>query len=130
MRSSKFLYWYVPVLSWGSLLLVLTSFPKLTPPSLGLEMQDKLYHLLFYMVFGFLWARAVVQGRREKLAPGLMSTGLWASIFAALDEMHQYFIPGRQCDWADAVADILGVLLSLFLFKILFNKYLIDETTN
>jgi VanZ family protein len=124
MRKTRFIYWYLPAIVWGSLLIVLTSLPKLTPPSLGFKMEDKVYHLAFYVIFGFLWARAVIQGRIEKLQSGLLRSGLFASIFAGLDELHQLFIPGRQCDFGDALADISGVVMALFLFKILFNRYL------
>jgi VanZ family protein len=129
MQKSRFFYWYVPLLFWASLLVVLTSLPKLRPPSLGLEMQDKLYHLLFYMVLGFLWARAVIQARRDRLISGLTRACFGASLFAILDELHQLFIPGRQCDLGDAIADIIGLILAILLYKILFNRYLVRESS-
>jgi VanZ family protein len=39
-----------------------------------------------------------------------------ASVYGALDELHQYFVPGRHCDFWDWVADTLGAAAgSLFI---------------
>ena len=48
------LYWQLPAWLWGLLIFVLTSLPKLSPPSLGFELEDKLYHLIVYAVWAFL----------------------------------------------------------------------------
>lgn len=127
MRKSPFLYWYLPAIIWASLLVVLTSLPKLEPPAMGLKMADKIYHFLFYAVLGFLWIRARVRGQSSRLKSELWVVGFSGTAFAALDELHQLFIPGRQCDLMDAVADTAGVLISLIIFKVLFNKYLKEK---
>ena len=41
-----------------------------------------------------------------------------ASIYGASDEYHQYFVPGRVCDWVDWVADTLGATLAAWLYAI------------
>ncbi|OPZ72070.1 MAG: VanZ like family protein [bacterium ADurb.Bin478] len=124
MRESRFVRWYLPTVVWGSLLLILTSLPKLTPPSLGVKLQDKIYHFVFYAVLGFLWVRAATEGNRARLSCALWSSLLYASLFAALDELHQLLIPGRFADFADFIANVLGLCAGIFLFKILFNRKL------
>jgi len=42
-------------------------------------------------------------------------TLLISVLFAASDEIHQYFVPGRQCDIYDFLADTIGIILGLFL---------------
>jgi len=39
--------------------------------------------------------------------------------YAGLDEIHQIFIPGRDCDILDWVSDSSGVLLGLGFVKML-----------
>jgi len=127
MRKFRFFYWYLPAIMWGGLLILLTSLPDLSAPELGIEIEDKIYHLLFYAAFAFLWARADIQGKSARFKLGLLRSGLFLSAFACLDELHQLVIPGRDCSFADGIADILGIILGLFLFKILFNRMLSFE---
>ncbi len=124
MRESRFVRWYLPPVVWGSLLLILTSLPKLTPPSLGVQLQDKIYHFAFYAVLGFLWVRAATEGKKARFCFALRSSLLFASLFAALDELHQLLIPGRFADFADFIANVVGLIAGVFVFKILFNKRL------
>ena len=110
------IYWQLPAWLWGLFIFALTSLPKLTPPSLGFELEDKVYHFIVYTVLGLLIARATVQGGRESLRSGIRRM-LWISIpLSFIDEVHQAFIPGRFCDGLDALADILGLLLVAIIF--------------
>ncbi|NLP12282.1 VanZ family protein [bacterium] len=106
------------------MLLILTSLPKLTPPSLGVRLEDKIYHFAFYAVLGFLWVRAATEGKRARLSFALWSSQLFASLFAALDELHQLLIPGRFADFTDFIANVVGLLTGIIIFKILFNNRL------
>lgn len=38
-------------------------------------------------------------------------------IFAASDEIHQSFVPGRTASIYDFIADAIGILISLLLFE-------------
>ncbi len=91
---------------WLGLTFVLTSIPNMTldVPVPGI---DKLAHLVFYGVSGFffaLWRRAsgASVGRAVVLAV------LFAVVAGCLDEVHQYWIPGRSADPADWLADTAG----------------------
>ena len=93
-------------------------------PDLGFDAQDKLYHALGYFIFGvclgmfFTGIRSDSPMRRTRLL-----TLLTGAIYAATDEIHQYFVPGRQCDIFDWVADLLGVAFALFILKFLQGIY-------
>jgi VanZ family protein len=68
---------------------------------------DKVAHLIEYSGLGLLVAwtlgsRGLAKGRALWLA------GLVCALYGASDELHQLFVPGRQCDVFDWVADTAG----------------------
>lgn len=97
---------------------------KVDIPDLGFDAQDKLYHALGYFVFGvclgmfYIGIRSASNVKRTRVLVFL--TG---ALYAASDELHQYFVPGRQCDVFDWMADMLGVAIALLLFKYLQSFY-------
>lgn len=97
---------------------------KVDIPDLGFDAQDKLYHALGYFIFGvclgmfFTGIRPDAPMRRTRLL--ILLTG---AIYAASDEIHQYFVPGRQCDVFDWLADLLGVAIALLILKFLQGIY-------
>jgi VanZ family protein len=112
------LYWQLPAWLWGCIILILTSLPSLKPPSLGIEIEDKVYHLLVYFLLGLLIARAYIRGNRENIRYGTIRMLRLGIPLAILDEVHQAFIPGRFCDSFDALADILGLLLAILIMRL------------
>ena len=79
-------------------------------PAPELPFVDKAGHLVAYAVFGWLLAR----GTRRSGANGswVMAVGL---LYAASDEVHQAFVPGRVPSWGDLAADVAGLALGFFL---------------
>ena len=72
--------------------------------------QDKIIHLLEFGVLGLLMVRAAyLDGSRSRRAYW-WCIGL-AMLYGALDELHQYYVPGRTVELADVAADGLGVFL-------------------
>lgn len=52
---------------------------------------------------------------------------LITTTYAILDEVHQYFVPGRSCELRDIVIDVSGCLLALSIIK--FWRYVHDKRT-
>lgn len=72
----------------------------------------KAAHFFIYFVFGFCTAntiRQITDNRRYIFGVSLC----WCSLYAATDEWHQYFVPGRSCMWQDWLLDTSGVLLGV-----------------
>src|SRR5438094_6997194 len=69
--------------------------------------SDKVAHFFVYGLLGTLVCRL---GRGWRAA-------LWSllavSTFGATDEWHQYFVPGRSCDFFDWLADTSGAALAI-----------------
>lgn len=101
----------VPALIIAAGIWILSSQTILPHPK-GLLGWDKAQHLLAYTALAAaagLWAKPGFQKRRPVLA--LLLTALAASAYGAVDEIHQYFVPGRDCNAWDWVADTLGAFL-------------------
>ena len=88
------------------------SSQSILPQPKGILGWDKLQHLLVYAVLAAaagLWPTGAFWGRRPALA--LLLTALAASAYGATDEVHQYFVPGRNCNVWDWIADTLGAII-------------------
>ena len=72
--------------------------------------QDKIIHLVEFGVLGLLVVRAAYLGGSRSRRAYWWCIGL-AILYGALDELHQYYIPGRTVELADVAADGLGVFL-------------------
>ena len=98
---------------WGAFILLMTSIPGSDLPSVGVPYADKLVHLGLYAVLGALSALAMgAAARRGRVV--VLTLGLIA-LFAAVDEWHQRFIPGRSTDAIDWIADVAGATTGFLL---------------
>jgi len=69
--------------------------------------SDKVVHAGLYAVLGM----ALGFGRARSAAPPPhLVLILVGALYGATDEFHQVFVRGRSPDWADWVADIVGVV--------------------
>ena len=115
--------WILPCF-WAILLLSVSSLPNFSTDSLAISMSDKLWHIFAYLPLGFLLFYAI----QEKPGPFASAPMRWAMIlglfYAVFDEAHQHFIPGRQLDVLDLLANIVGVVLGIFVFLVQRQIYL------
>lgn len=81
----------------------------------------KLAHGTEYAVLGILLAGAVYDTGRKRYY-NLIVSYIAGTLYAATDELHQYFVPERSCRLADVFIDSIGVLsgivISLAIIKI------------
>ncbi len=114
-----FIKYHLPVVIFVVGLFVLSSIPDLSPPDLGFKPQDKFYHLIFYMVFGFFIKRSFynMENRKFIQVNASLFTLLFGAFYALSDEIHQFFVPGRFMSFGDFAADTLGLLIGIFIFN-------------
>lgn len=98
---------WAPALLWAAVLFAFSSRSTL-PGDLGGGL-DKVVHFGAYAVLGVLLAYGAVQSRLTMRWPVLIGLA-----YAASDEIHQAFVPGRSPDVADWTADALGVAAGCF----------------
>lgn len=115
----------LPAILWLLAILVATLTPDEqlpeTPDVIGF---DKLVHFSLFFMLTFLWYRAGVKNRKEKLNKRNFTTNylVFGIGIAILVEYLQQFIPGRSFDWWDMVANIAGGAIGTVCFYILYRK--------
>jgi VanZ family protein len=100
---------WAPAVMYMSLIWALSSIQLPGVRVEDLPFKDKGVHFVEYAVLGFFAAhaiRATWRGRSESRV--YLVAVLWAVGWGVLDEFHQAFVPGRDGDVYDLLADGLG----------------------
>lgn len=101
--------WYrIGALLTAAGVLAASSWPSLSVSALGWSFEDKLQHLAVYALLAYLAFRGWVP-TDDRIVKWVILAIL--ACFAAADEYHQRWIPGRFVEWGDFLADGVGVLV-------------------
>lgn len=93
---------------WAGVMVTGTSLPSSAVPG-QVAAYDKFLHFTIYAIFAVLLVRPMTEVASRWQAVVLTLT--IALLFAAVDEWHQGFIPGRSMELADWRADSLGAVV-------------------
>jgi VanZ family protein len=120
----ELIYWLLGI--YWTTLLVLTSLPGNDLPDF--KVSDKLEHFLAFCVLSMLlYLSLFVQGKYQRLKKySSFFSLLIVGTYAALDELHQLFIPGRDCEYLDWIADFTGALAGVLIIRAIL-KYLVSK---
>jgi len=100
---------WLPVVAWAALIFALSSVPDLGTGLGGWDLVlRKLAHTAEYAVLGALLVRAT---GRVGLAFAV------GTLYAASDELHQSFVPGRLGSPLDVAIDAAGVAVGIVLWQ-------------
>jgi VanZ family protein len=84
-----------------------SSITRLPEPPGGLNYSEA--HMIEYGGLALLTLRALAAGRwSEVRAPIAIGAVVIALAYGLTDEVHQLFVPGRECDLRDLAADAAG----------------------
>lgn len=108
-KHSAFFVNAFPAIGYAILIFIMSSFPGYKIPNLSLLSYDKVLHLLVFGLFGIFVYRAFKFYFRVKRP--YIATLITCIPYAALDEIHQLFVPGRQQSLYDFLADVIGVVV-------------------
>jgi VanZ family protein len=118
--SRRWLY-FIPAGIYCALIFFLSA--RTLKIELGFIYWDKGAHWLEFMVLGFLLTFGFFHNFPDKNFLNSYLAVLTGGFIGLLDELHQLFVPGRQCDWRDWIADILGVIFGLAFFWFINRKF-------
>jgi VanZ family protein len=95
------------------------SSQTILPKPKGILGFDKFQHFLAY--FALTAAFALWFSREKWRRPGIGLPALAAAVgsaYGGVDEIHQYFVPGRDCNTGDWFFDTLGALAAVAAVKL------------
>jgi hypothetical protein len=112
MNRHGFWRYQFPPIGWAIVIFAISSLPGSVIPFSTPFQLDKLFHAGIFFVLCFLLNRALFS---QSHFPSLSRYHLVISLLIVIaygvsDELHQIFVPGRDPDIYDALADSLGGL--------------------
>ncbi len=118
----KFLFYWLPVFIYCLLIFMQSSYPS--PESVpDLPYIDKLLHIAVYALLGALFLRAFRTLRiKNNLKLVMILSILLSSLYGISDEIHQHFVPFRNADFMDALADMIGSVGGVYGYQLLSSK--------
>ena len=116
VRYKNFLFYWFPIIIYCLIIFIQSSYPS--PETVpDLPYLDKLLHFSAYAVLGALFLRAFKTTQfKNNINLVIILSILASSFYGISDEVHQYFVPCRNADIMDVLADILGSICGTFLF--------------
>ncbi len=114
-----------PLIFYWGLIFILTTLPGNVIVN-SIKLSDKIEHILAYFGLAFLLSFAIKFFREHYFILKRIFVTLAVSVlYGGFDEFHQLFIPKRQADLLDLMADALGALIGLLVAELLI--YLADR---
>ena len=118
LRAPSAVRWCVPLAGLGALWWSSSRTASDGLPRLGGPLAHNAMHVVAYAcIAGSAW---LAWSRRPVRAPQRMrSIGSWsvAAAYGVVDELHQSYVPGRDCSAFDLVSDAAGAALAVFLLR-------------
>ncbi len=118
--SMKKFWWQVPAILYTILIFLLSSISQSDIPHLRFRLLDKWVHFVEFAIYAGLLMLAFRMSNRVTLSEKAWIWTLgWGTIYAGLDEIHQLYVPGRDCAFGDYAADIGGILIGLVIYHLI-----------
>ncbi|MHB9027609.1 MAG: VanZ family protein [Candidatus Latescibacterota bacterium] len=97
-----------PALLYMGVIFFMSSLPGYEVPSLNFRFGDKFVHLLEFGLLG-MFLYHFFRSPQPLVSHPWIATVIVGVLYAASDEIHQLFTPGRMCELADFIVDSIGV---------------------
>jgi VanZ family protein len=112
------LYW-LPLILYCLLIYIQSANPS--PEQIpSFPFVDKVLHFVAYGIMGILFYRAYQTLRiKNNIQMLMLLSVVSASLYGISDEIHQSFVPFREAEVADVIADMLGAASGVLLYQLL-----------
>ncbi len=123
LEKRKIYLVYVPLILYWIILFTATSLPAANVPSFAVS--DKIKHLSAFFGLSVLLSLTLLYQDKVSLFKKyfLVAALFISSLYGLLDEIHQSFVPGRNSEFLDWVADSLGAAAGVLLVYYLLKKF-------
>jgi len=118
LKIKNLLYYWLPLIAYCAFVYIQSSYPS--PESLpSFDFSDKLYHFAGYALMGILFYRAYhTLPIKDNTSMLILLSMISAALYGLSDEIHQSFVPYRDGNLLDAVADTLGGVAGVCVYYI------------
>jgi VanZ family protein len=108
----KFAVYQLPAIAYAALIVGLSSLTNVHLPKVQFIEIDKVIHFCEYAIFTWLVYRATAHLHvRVGVEEATFLALGFVALFAFGDEFYQSFVPGRQSDAADFLADVAAAMV-------------------
>ena len=86
--------------------------------------RDKLLHLTGFFFYGIstqLFINTIFPNKKKSTR--IILVIIIGIIYPLSDEFHQSYVPGRNSDIYDFLTDLVGIILSLFIFNLILKAF-------
>ena len=118
-KSKRFILCWLPLILYCLLIYIQSAnpSPKQIP---SFPFVDKVLHFAAYGIMGILFYRAYQTLRiKDNIQMLMLLSVVSASLYGISDEIHQSFVPFRDAEVADVIADIIGAFSGVYLYQLL-----------
>ncbi len=113
----NFLFYWFPILVYCTLIYIQSSYPS--PEEIPqLPYVDKILHFAAYALLSALFLRALkTLPIKDNLRLVMILSITLSSLYGISDEIHQHYVPYRDADIMDALADIIGSIFGVYIYQ-------------
>ena len=119
IKLKRFALYWLPLILYCLFIYIQSDHPS--PQQIpSIPFVDKVLHFVAYGIMGILFYRAYQTLRIKNNIQMLMLLSMAsASLYGISDEIHQSFVPFREAEVADVIADIIGAVTGVLLYQLL-----------
>ncbi len=110
--------YFLPAAIYYSLIFLISSKDFNVP--IDIRLIDKSAHFVEFAILSFLLSLGFFHASALSIRMKIILSFLVALGLGALDEFHQYFVPGREVEIFDVLADALGAACGVLVYRCLF----------
>ena len=115
----RFVLYWLPLILYCLFIYIQSAHPS--PEQIpSFPFVDKALHFAAYGLMGILFYRAYQTLRiKNNIQLLMLLSVVSASLYGISDEIHQSFVPFREAEVADVIADIIGAFSGVWLYRLL-----------
>jgi VanZ family protein len=118
-KLKRFVFYWLPLILYCLFIYIQSANPS--PEQIpSFPFVDKALHCVAYGIMGILFYRAYQTLRvRANIHMLMLLSVVSASLYGISDEIHQSFVPFRDAEVADVIADVIGAFSGVYLYQLL-----------
>jgi VanZ family protein len=119
IKLKRFVFYWLPLILYCLFIYIQSANPS--PEQIpSFPFVDKVLHFVAYGIMGILFYRAYQTLRiKDNIQMLMLLSVTSASLYGISDEIHQSFVPFREAEVADVIADVIGAFSGVCLYQLL-----------